>query len=223
MGIEKFFSTLYKNFNIIKNLDLNNNNKLLQGKILLLDFNSIIHNVSTNILFELNNNNIINDLSVNDIEYIIIENVNNFILSLLNNINHNKLKILYIGLDGVPTFSKILEQKKRRYIGELIDKLLEQYPLKYKWSKNNISPGTLFMNKINLYLSNIKKIINNEKIPQNELILKIENYEFYKKYIKKIIISDTNKKGEAEMKIIKIISKLKTTKKKYYFIVLMQM
>lgn len=217
MGIEKFFSTLYKNFNIIKNLDLNNNNKYLLGKILLLDFNSIIHNVSSNILIELNNNDIINNLSIDEIEYRIIENINKFIILLLNNINNNKLKILYIGLDGIPSFSKILEQKKRRYMGELIDKLLLEYPLKYKWSKNNITPGTLFMNKINLYLLNIKKVINNEKILENELILKMEDYEYYKENIKKIIISDTNKKGEAEMKIMKIISKLKPSKKKILF------
>ena len=80
MGIEKFFSTLYQNFNIIKNLDLNNNNKYLSGKILLLDFNSIIHNVSSNILTELNNNDIINNLSINEIEYRIIENINKFII-----------------------------------------------------------------------------------------------------------------------------------------------
>jgi len=213
MGIEKFFFTLYNNFNIIKNLNINNNNKHINGKILLLDFNSIIHNVSSDIITELNNNSITKDITTNELEYLIIKKLNYFIVLLLNNININKLKILYIGLDGVPSFSKILEQKKRRYIGELIDKLLLEYPLQHKWSKNNISPGTLFMDKINLFLSNIRKTINNENILNNELILKKEDYEYYKKNIKKIIISDKNKPGEAEMKIMKIISKIKKKKK----------
>jgi len=216
MGIERFFSTLYNNFNIINNISLNDNNKVT-GKILLLDFNSIIHNISSNILLELNNNAILNNLTNDDIEYMIIKKVNDFIILLLNKINNKKLKLLYIGLDGIPSFSKILEQKKRRYIGDLVDKLLEQYAQKYKWSKNNISPGTLFMNKINLYLLNIKKTINNDTILLNELILKKEDYEYYKNNIKKVIISDTTKKGEAEMKIIKLITKLKPTKKTILF------
>ena len=53
-----------------------------------------------------------------------------------------------IAIDGVPTFAKIMEQKKRRYIGDLLSQLMKKFELPFEWSKINISPGTEFMNKM---------------------------------------------------------------------------
>ena len=41
----------------------------------------------------------------------------------INVIESNKLSMLYISIDGVPTMSKINEQKKRRYTSYMIDEI----------------------------------------------------------------------------------------------------
>ncbi len=55
MGIEKFFSTINKNFQIVSTIDLENSDSdLVTSKYLFFDFNSIIHNVSSKLIGELN-------------------------------------------------------------------------------------------------------------------------------------------------------------------------
>ena len=116
MGIEKFFSTVNRTFDIITSIDLNNSDGTDSGsllnnsKYLLLDFNSIIHHTSSKLIEELNNTrskNPDNSLTLEDIEWMIIREVNNFIISILEQINLEKLDSVYVALDGVPTFSKI--------------------------------------------------------------------------------------------------------------------
>lgn len=226
MGIERFFSTVNRTFEIISSIDLNNlddsdNNDLLNNsKYLLLDFNSIIHHTSSKLIEELNHsrskNKDYNSLTVYDIEFMIIKEVNNFLISILEHVDLNKLKSVYVALDGVPTFSKIIEQKKRRFIGDFVEKLLENYSLPFSWSKNNISPGTIFMEKITKYLANIKSITQNKLIKEEEFILKPKDYEFYTK-VKYFEYSDTNNEGEGEMKIYDLISSLPKNEKILFY------
>ena len=217
MGIEKFFSTVNRTFDIISTIDLDNSDGsemnifLNNSKYLLLDFNSIIHHTSSKLIEELNQTRSKNpdykSLGINDIEWMIIREVNNFLISILEKINLEKLNLVYVALDGVPTFSKIIEQKKRRFVGDFVEKLLENYSLPFSWSKNNISPGTVFMEKIHQYLGNIKSITKNKLVKKEDLILKPKDYEFYSK-IKHFDYSDTNIEGEGEMKIYDLISSL---------------
>lgn len=212
MGVEKFFSTVNRNFNVIQSIDLNNfNESKIIASYLLFDFNSIIHHTSSKLIEELNQKKI--DLShndnykIDDLEIMIIKQVNNFIISILQVLDVDNLKLMYIALDGVPSFSKMLEQKKRRFVGDFIEKLLEPYSLPFSWSKNNISPGTIFMNKVTQYLSNIKSIIDEEIIKKEDLILELDDYNYYSK-VKRFEYSDTNSPGEAEMKIYDLINDL---------------
>ncbi len=211
MGIEKFFSTVNRNFNVTSQLDLVNTSTqdLIQTKYLLIDFNSIIHNVSSKLISELNQSRSskYSNFKVEDIDIMIIKEVNDFLITMLEKIDLNNLEYVYIGIDGVPTFAKILEQKKRRFIGDFVEKLLEKYSLPFNWSKNNISPGTVFMDKINKYLLNIKYITKNRLIKKEDLILKPKDYEFFTK-IKKFSFSDSNSEGEGEMKIYDVINQL---------------
>jgi hypothetical protein len=204
MGVEQFFSTVNRNFNVMENISLDENDStIIITSYLLFDFNSIIHDISAKLLEELNKNSK-KDYNNDDIELLIIENVNNFIINILNKLDLSKLKLMYIALDGTPSLSKMLEQKKRRFVGDFQGQLLEPYKSKFSWSKNNISPGTLFMNKITNFLSNIKSVINKEKIKEEDLILDLDKYNFYNK-IKKFEYSDTNAPGEAEMKILDLM------------------
>lgn len=161
------------------------------------------------------------EITISDLKNIIDPDINNIMLSkiqeyleniLTNFIDNNKLEYLYIGIDGVPTKSKILEQKKRRYLGlfiqELKKKILDKYSQeldkprylfetnKFFWSKLNISPGTNFMVKLDNFLkSDFKK--NIKKICPN---------------LKSYIYSDISEIGEGEKKIVDFLKLIKIKK-----------
>ena len=170
--------------------------KILEYEYIYIDFNSIIHNISSNVITNLN---IVKkfEIKFDEINDIILQEIDIFLQMFLKKINLNNLKLLNIVVDGLPTFSKMLEQKKRRYIADYIDNLLEKYPIKINWSKNNISCGTFFMEKVILFLSNLS------------------SNEFYKNI--NIQISDMSEKGEGEMKILDFINKLSENKNIIFF------
>ncbi len=179
MGIERFFSAINKNFDVVDEIMLG---KKIKCNAFLIDFNSIIHYTSSKLLNEMNKKEIETELiNLNEIEDKIILEVKNYLDDLLSKVD---TKLVYIALDGVPTLAKMLEQKKRRFIGDLIDKLVSKYALPYNFNKSLISPGTKFMKKVITYL-------NNEEF-QNDTI-----------------ISDTNDTGEGEFKILDYIRKNK--------------
>jgi len=181
MGIERFFSAINRNFNVVDNVE--NINKI-KCNALLIDFNSIIHNISSILIKKLNSNELddkYKNTKLEDIENIIIDEVKNYLIELIQKIDCN---LIYIALDGVPTFSKILEQKKRRFIGDFIENLISKYSLPFSFSKSLISPGTIFMDNMINKLREIKFPINT-------------------------IISDVNEKGEGEFKILDYISNKK--------------
>ena len=61
-----------------------------------------------------------------------IERVKNHVLHISSKlVIPEKLKRLFIALDGVPQMSKIIEQKKRRYNGHIISKLKKKIFLSY--------------------------------------------------------------------------------------------
>ena len=115
MGIEKFFSTINKNFQIVSTIDLDNSESdLFECKYLFFDFNSIIHNVSGKLIGELNSKTNKSNIKLDDLEYMIIKQVNLFIIKILEKLDLKKLEYVYAALDGVPSFAKILEQKKKK-------------------------------------------------------------------------------------------------------------
>ena len=178
MGIERFFSSINKNFDIVSVMS---NIKKLKTDVFFIDFNSIIHYVSSKYISEINTKGNINKNEIYD-ENSLILRVKNYVDDLLENVECN---LVYIALDGVPSMSKILEQKKRSFIGDLIEELVKKQTLPFSFNKSLIKPGTKFMRKISEYL-------NNEK------------------FITKTIISDTDDTGEGEFKIIDYIYKNKT-------------
>ncbi len=87
----------------------------------------------------------------------------------------NVTDLLYIAIDGIPPKGKMKQQRMRRH-----KSILEKKP----WDTNAISPGTIFMEKLNVAL---RKWIQNQKI--------------------QIIFSDSNERGEGEHKILQYIKK----------------
>ena len=149
MGIPFYFSYLIKNHkqivNKLQNMNFINN--------LYLDCNSIIYDSLNFKLFE-------NTLQF---ENLIIQNVINKIEFIIKTINPNKR--IFIAFDGVPPIAKLNQQKNRRYKTSLQNILFNKEIL---WDTCSITPGTNFMNKLNI---NIKNYFNNNQKYSNLLVL----------------------------------------------------
>ena len=290
MGIEKFFNSIKKSYGnqIIKKIEKND---YFPDKYLLIDFNSIIHNISQSIstsivylyhivltsntypqIFKQSKDNIdshINNLKTS-IDFILEKNIIlPDVISSNSNINNDDskynrsqnfksinlesidisffklfdednldkfiihkvseyveiltnffpdLSYLYMAIDGVPLFSKMIEQKKRRTIGHILNEakkcILDHYKSEldvdpnisehndiyynhyqfekissgFKFNKNKISPGTEFMSKLELYIVNHLSLTLNKKI--------------------KIVLDPYSYPGEGEKKIVYKIHEL---------------
>ena len=137
MGIEKFFVTVNKKYDISSSVKSPKSIKKLY-----IDFNGLIHQSYRGIK-ELNNINVINE-TIN-----ILFNI----LKLL--CDKNTLSFLYLSIDGTVSLAKMLEQQQRRYLRELDDIITNKlYNLsEIKWVSYNVSPGTAFMDELCLSLS----------------------------------------------------------------------
>ncbi|ARF09544.1 XRN 5'-3' exonuclease [Indivirus ILV1] len=171
------------------------------------------YKVNINIDDELEYSDLIKVITKKYLDNIILEKVEEFIINMLNNfIINDKLETLYIAVDGVPNKSKMLEQKKRRFMGiiisELKNKIFEKHEddlmklktrylyekNKFNWSKIYISPGTEFMYMLDDLLSSDKfkkKVKNTCK--------KLKTYKY----------SGTLEFGEGEKKIVDYVHKHK--------------
>lgn len=150
MGIPYYFSYLIKNHpKIIENFY---SNEIID--YLFIDSNSIIYDAIHNI----NSNN----LSHADFEKLIIYNVIEKLVNIIHSIK--SLKNVFITFDGVPPFAKLKQQKNRRYKSQYQSKILNK---NLNWDSCAITPGTLFMDKLNDSITNYFK---NNKISPNILL-----------------------------------------------------
>jgi 5'-3' exonuclease len=254
MGVLEFFSTLVRT-----NITSNSIKKDFKSKMpiahFLLDFNSIIHVGSVNVVSEINSfmrqilKNLFTGHSVSSVrltelftkykmskiqskiksdtdpkvvidmfhehfnddmlDKLVIGRVISTVLHMLKTFVIDKdIQTLGIFIDGVPSISKMNEQRSRRYMSSIIEeykkKILESYAdylkkqpnhvylaerYKITWSKAKITPGTSLMEKLVAYLKN-KKI--QAKFSEGKPNMKI-------------VISDMHDFGEAETKIMKYI------------------
>ena len=102
------------------------------------------------------------------------------IISEINKLIHytEVSELLYIAIDGIAPKGKMKQQRMRRF-----KKAIEtKYSDEKSWDTNAISPGTFFMKRLN----NVLK-------------------EFIRGYSKKIILSDSDERGEGEHKILRYI------------------
>jgi 5'-3' exonuclease len=140
------------------------------------------------------------------IDNLIVNEVLNYVYTMLKNVViPDKIEFIYIAIDGVPSRAKMMEQKKRRYMGAVIsnvkDKIkkkyeneLSKFPMRSKyeknkveWSRNKISPGMVFMDKLNNRLNNKRFSLKISAICPN---------------LKKYIFSGSYIRDEGEMKIM---------------------
>jgi 5'-3' exonuclease len=98
MGIERFFSAINKNFDIVS---LMSNIKKLKTDVFFIDFNSIIHYVSSKYISEINTKGNINKNNTYD-ENSLILRVKNYVDDLLENVECN---LVYIAADRLTTLN----------------------------------------------------------------------------------------------------------------------
>ena len=90
----------------------------------------------------------------------------------------NPSELVYIAIDGIAPAGKMKQQRMRRFKKAVENKYSNEKP----WNTNAISPGTLFMKRLNHELK-----------------------EFIQKISRKIILSDSDERGEGEHKILHYI------------------
>jgi 5'-3' exoribonuclease 1 len=175
MGIPSYFSYIVKNHaNIIR--------KYCKNDIIIhnlyLDCNSIIYDVVHTTDFSN-----LDDSDVNTIIRSVINQINNYI-SLIQPKNN-----VFIAFDGVAPVAKLSQQRERRYKSlyqSQIEKTIFKDTKPDPWNTTAITPGTVFMSKLN------------EKIRANYSNPKDYNIETF-------IISPSDKYGEGEHKIFDYI------------------
>ena len=173
MGIPYYFYSLTQKYN-----NIISNNKPTGLDLYCIDFNGIIHNVAQDIIK--NYSNPVNDSgNSNDIiENEIIEGVWVRIKYYIDNYKATKYIIC---ADGVAPLAKMFQQRKRRYL-TIYKNILDNVNI--VWDTNAITPGTLFMEKLNTY---IRRNINDDRNKN------------------KIIYCGSDECGEGEHKIFKMI------------------
>jgi 5'-3' exonuclease len=230
MGIEQFFKSIITH-SIVSSATTLESKEKHNISHMYIDFNSIIHTISTHVIHSVNNtiklfvsNKPQTDLIIPidwltkdtiylrekisaNIDNIIITKITEKIISLLrNNIQVRKLQLLYISFDGVPMASKSIEQKKRRWMGTIISKTKRE--IYNKWSERIKQSDKLQYDYEELKLEWSKNIISPGtyfmKLMAKELRSTIFTEQIKKlcTNIKKIIISDTTEFGEGEKKIV---------------------
>ena len=198
MGIPKYFKHITSKY---PNVIVSTNDESIKIDNLYFDMNCLIHPCVRNVMK--NNSNLVNQHNTisktskynndenfyTDFENKIYNEINLYLNKLINIVKPNKL--VYLAIDGVAPRAKMEQQRVRRYRSIKIAKMENEIHKKHSINKisfdtNCITPGTIFMYKLSKYLQ--KYCIGHTKKT---------NY--------KMILDDTQNKGEGEHKILQYL------------------
>ena len=142
-------------------------------------------------------------------------NINNLIYHYIFNDIRNylsyypKCNFLYIGIDGVPSVGKMIEQQDRRYKGYLMSLINKQVLLKHKTQLDNKEfDMTNIYNEyeyLTMKVSFDKNLISPQTDFMLDFIIQLKKENFKDKL--NMVVSDFNEKGEGEKKIVIHIKK----------------
>jgi len=181
MGIPSYFSYIVKNHSeIIKKISNGDKNKDKDFNVnnLYLDCNSIIYDV----IHSLNKSNT-NEPNFEVVISLLCDKIDKYILDIKPDNN------IFIAFDGVAPVAKLEQQRTRRYKSVYINNISKSIFGDTKpdtWNTTFITPGTIFMKKLN---ESIRKKYSNPK-------------DFN---VNRIILSPSDKFGEGEHKIFEFI------------------
>lgn len=183
MGVPGYFKTIIK-----ENPDLLYFSENEDNDYLFMDYNNLIHTAYQEYLKKMENK--LSNKSLYDIEKEIIQHIVKKTIDIVNNIVKPK-KLFYIAMDGTPPRAKMEQQRLRRFKSVLEKGIEKELKAKYNldnteyFDSNNISPGTLFMQRLS---KELEKNITAKKFK-----------------VPSVILSDSSVVGEGEHKIIPYI------------------
>ena len=202
MGVPTLFLSILKN-KFYKNVHSAVKNGKINCDYFFLDYNGIVYKAYLRIKKQIEGNNLTKD----KIEEAIIEEVIRYTKYLICEVV-KPTKMVYIALDGPAPHAKMVQQRSRRYKGYNAKMYLKNEKMKLKipideneWDQSaNISPGTVFMEKLSQALLNVMK--------NNGFNLHCKTMEVY--------LSTSNVPGEAEHKFLPIVRQMRTKKTTEY-------
>jgi 5'-3' exonuclease len=188
MGIPFYFGEIISKSPVSKRFNIVSDKLPQKGTRLFLDFNSIIHPCSAEVVARLPK-----QVEVNDMLYkSIFDKISDYTLNLIDIAKPSDL--VFIAIDGVAPRAKMNQQRKRRYLSAQRNIQIANFKCKndiphVSWDSNCITPGTDFMHKLDVYLETQFK----EKVFQRFPLLK------------NLIVSGSTERGEGEHKMIHFI------------------
>jgi 5'-3' exoribonuclease 1 len=194
MGIPFYFGEIISKSHVNKRFNIVLDNLPNKCSRFFMDFNSIIHPCSAQVISKLNQK-----VDVNDTLYgTIFDNIASYTLKLIDITQPSDC--IYIAIDGIAPRAKMHQQRKRRFLSAQRNKAISSFKAKHKipdtqWDSNCITPGTEFMLKLDNYLMTEFKDVVKAKYPS----------------LKNFIVSGSNEIGEGEHKMIHYIKTNKLT------------
>lgn len=195
MGIPLYFKTISSKFpeTIISDFAQILARKSQSGQrvdnYLFFDLNCAIHPCCRNILKQYNETKV----KDNVLEKRMLSEITDYMKKIINIISP---EVIYIAIDGVAPFSKMAQQRERRYKSKL-EKTIDDHvrtemgiDIPNYWDTNAISPGTQFMNQI---YEKLKMEIDKGTFDADSGVTR------------EIIFSSANEPGEGEHKILNYI------------------
>jgi 5'-3' exonuclease len=155
-----------------------------------LDFNSIIHPCSAQVVARLGKAQEVND----QLYRTIFDNIADYTIKLIDIAQPTEL--VYIAIDGVAPRAKMHQQRKRRFLSAQRNIAISGFKAKHnipdtKWDSNAITPGTDFMKKLDTYLTTHFNDVIKTKYPS----------------LQQFIVSGSSEAGEGEHKMMHYIKK----------------
>lgn len=191
MGVPSLYRTLVQKYANICDAEEH------KTDYLFLDFNCLIHHclhVKVN-----------DDMNNREIEECVITEVIRYAVYIVTKVI-KPTRLVYLAIDGPVPVAKMEKQRSRRYKKvqdqSFVQKLKKKYNIKdeKKFDSNRITPGTMFMSKLNSRLKNMITI--------GAFSLHVQNDKQFK-----IILSDSNVPGEGEAKIFDFLKNSKINPK----------
>lgn len=153
-----------------------------------LDFNSIIHPCSAQVVARLGKEQDVNDALYKSI----FNNIADYTLKLIDIAQPSEL--VYIAIDGVAPRAKMHQQRKRRFLSAQRNIAISGFKAKHqipdtKWDSNAITPGTDFMKKLDVYLTTHFNDVIKTRYPS----------------LQQFVVSGSSEAGEGEHKMMHYI------------------
>ena len=189
MGVPSLYRTLVSHYSTIQDVSTE------QTEYLFLDFNCLIHHCLRIVKGM--------DISMREMEEEVITEILRYAIYIITKVV-KPTRLVYISIDGPVPVAKMERQRSRRFKKIQDAAFAQKTRRKYNmdddksFDSNRVTPGTMFMSKLN---SRIKNYIT------------IGAFATHTKKSLRVVFSDSNVAGEGEYKIFEYIRNCKTQPK----------